>query len=144
MKFCTSALCRAALGVVVLMAASADASAHHGVVGAGGTDGGGRRSRENAIAAAEDAFGTSIGRETIGLYDSGSVRGFSPTTAGNVRVEGLYFDQQGGLNVTVVWRPPCATDPWCVDYCSFEKERCAWTTSQQCRTLLRSVIRLVV
>lgn len=47
---------------------------------------------ENALRSAEDAFGTSIGRESIGLYSSGDVRGFSPTTAGNVRIEGLYFD----------------------------------------------------
>lgn len=55
------------------------------------------RSAENAVRQAEDAFGVSIGRETIGIYNSGSVRGFSPTTAGNVRIEGLYFDQVWGL-----------------------------------------------
>lgn len=55
------------------------------------------RSDENAIRAAEDAFGTSIGRETIGLYSSQNIRGFSPISAGNARIEGLYFDQVWGM-----------------------------------------------
>jgi len=53
----------------------------------------GARAAENAVRSAGDAFGTSIGRETIGLYNAGNVRGFSPTAAGNVRIDGLYFDQ---------------------------------------------------
>ena len=52
-----------------------------------------QRAAENAVLEAEDAFGTSIGRETIGLYSSSSVRGFSPTRAGNIRIDGLVFDQ---------------------------------------------------
>ncbi|OSZ71088.1 hypothetical protein CAP39_07810 [Sphingomonas sp. IBVSS1] len=58
----------------------------------------GARAAENAVRSAGDAFGTSIGRETIGLYNAGNVRGFSPTAAGNVRIDGLYFDQVWGLN----------------------------------------------
>jgi iron complex outermembrane recepter protein len=58
----------------------------------------GARAAENAVRSAGDAFGTSIGRETIGLYNADNVRGFSPTVAGNVRVDGLYFDQVWGLN----------------------------------------------
>jgi iron complex outermembrane receptor protein len=58
----------------------------------------GNRAAENAVRNAGDAFGTSIGRETIGLYNSGNVRGFSPTAAGNIRIDGLYFDQVWGLN----------------------------------------------
>jgi iron complex outermembrane receptor protein len=58
----------------------------------------GNRAAENAVRSASDAFGTSIGRETIGLYNGRNVRGFSPTAAGNVRIEGLYFDQVWGLN----------------------------------------------
>ncbi len=58
----------------------------------------GARAAENAVRSAGDAFGTSIGRETIGLYNAGNVRGFSPTQAGNVRIDGLYFDQVWGLN----------------------------------------------
>ncbi|WP_313036067.1 hypothetical protein, partial [Massilia alkalitolerans] len=55
------------------------------------------RADENVMRQAEDAFGTSVGRETIGLYNSSSVRGFSPVAAGNARIEGLYFDQVWGL-----------------------------------------------
>jgi iron complex outermembrane receptor protein len=50
---------------------------------------------ENAVVAAADAFGTKVGSDNIGLYSSTSARGFSPQAAGNVRLEGLYFDQQG-------------------------------------------------
>lgn len=57
-----------------------------------------QRTDENAVRAAEDAFGVTIGRETLGLYTTSSVRGFSPTAAGNVRIDGLYFDQVWGLN----------------------------------------------
>jgi len=60
-----------------------------------------QRAAENAVAASEDAFGTSVGTETTGLYSVGDARGFSPTQAGNVRVEGLYFDQQVKLNPRV-------------------------------------------
>jgi len=47
---------------------------------------------DNAITQAEDAFGFSVGRETLGIYSAGNARGFSPTAAGNVRINGLYFD----------------------------------------------------
>ncbi|GGI76306.1 TonB-dependent receptor [Polymorphobacter multimanifer] len=50
------------------------------------------RTGENAVTQAEDAFGFSVGRESLGLYSAGNVRGFSPFAAGNVRIEGLYFD----------------------------------------------------
>ncbi len=56
-----------------------------------------QRVDDNAVTEAEDAFGTSIGNETIGIYSARSVRGFSPVQAGNVRIEGLYFDRQGAL-----------------------------------------------
>jgi iron complex outermembrane recepter protein len=52
---------------------------------------------ENAVKQAEDAFGLSLGRESIGLYSASNVRGFSPTSAGNARIEGLYFDQVWGI-----------------------------------------------
>jgi iron complex outermembrane receptor protein len=54
-----------------------------------------QRTQENAITSASDAFGTSIGNETIGLYRDNNVRGFSPITAGNRRIEGMYFDLGG-------------------------------------------------
>ncbi|XHS00500.1 TonB-dependent receptor [Sphingomonas sp. DBB INV C78] len=56
-----------------------------------------QRTEDNAVVAAEDAFGTSIGNEQLGLYGPNNVRGFSPVDAGNVRIEGLYFDQQANL-----------------------------------------------
>jgi len=62
-------------------------------IDAAGTAATGARAAENAVRSAADAFGTTVGRETIGLYSPENVRGFSPTAAGNVRIEGLYFDQ---------------------------------------------------
>ncbi len=55
-----------------------------------------QRAGENALTSAEDAFGTTVGGETIGLYSATNARGFSPVRAGNVRIEGLYFDSRGG------------------------------------------------
>lgn len=53
-----------------------------------------QRTGENAVTAADDAFGTTVGNETIGLYSTDEVRGFSPVAAGNVRIDGLYL---GGI-----------------------------------------------
>ncbi|MBX7199054.1 MAG: TonB-dependent receptor [Rhodospirillaceae bacterium] len=53
-----------------------------------------QRANENAVTKAEDAFGTQVGNENVGLYGTQSARGFSPEQAGNLRIEGLYFDQQ--------------------------------------------------
>ncbi len=52
-----------------------------------------QRASENAVSSAQDAFGTTIGDETIGLYDARNARGFNPKSAGNVRIEGMYFDR---------------------------------------------------
>lgn len=57
-----------------------------------------QRTDDNAVQQAEDAFGTSVGDESIGIYNAGDVRGFSPIEAGNIRIDGLYFDQQTGLS----------------------------------------------
>jgi iron complex outermembrane receptor protein len=57
---------------------------------------------DNPVASAEDAFGLTLGLESIGMYSPGQVRGFSPQTAGNVRIGGLYFDQQGALSNRVI------------------------------------------
>lgn len=59
-----------------------------------------QRASENVVASAEDAFGTSIGNESIGLYSAMEARGFSPKEAGNMRIEGLYYDQQGNFGYT--------------------------------------------
>ena len=53
-----------------------------------------QRANENAVTSASDAFGTVVGNQTIGLYTPANARGFSPTQAGNLRIDGLYFDQQ--------------------------------------------------
>jgi iron complex outermembrane receptor protein len=57
-----------------------------------------QRASENAVTSAIDAFGTSVGHERIGVYSPRDVRGFSPTLAGNLRIDGLYFDQVEQLN----------------------------------------------
>ena len=53
-----------------------------------------QRSAENALTAADDAFGSTVGNEKTGIYNEGDIRGFSPLRAGNIRVEGVYIDQQ--------------------------------------------------
>jgi len=49
----------------------------------------------NVVTASADAFGVSIGIETLGVYGPNQVRGFDPLAAGNGRIEGLYFDVRG-------------------------------------------------
>lgn len=61
-----------------------------------------QRAGENAVTAADDAFGTSVGSETLGLYSTNNARGFSPGQAGNVRIERLYFDQQASPSERLV------------------------------------------
>ena len=61
-----------------------------------------QRADDNATTSAEDAFGSSIGNESVGLYNPYEARGFSPIDAGNVRIEGLYFDQQDELADRIV------------------------------------------
>lgn len=56
-----------------------------------------QRADDNATTSAEDAFGTSIGGEQIGIYNPNYVRGFSAAEAGNIRLDGLYIDQQGSF-----------------------------------------------
>ena len=56
-----------------------------------------QRADDNATTSAEDAFGTSIGGEQIGIYNPNYVRGFSAVEAGNIRLDGLYLAQQGGF-----------------------------------------------
>jgi iron complex outermembrane receptor protein len=61
-----------------------------------------QRVTDNAAATAEDAFGSSIGNERVGLYSSTNVRGFSPVTANNIRIEGLYIDRPAGFTDRLV------------------------------------------
>jgi len=53
-----------------------------------------QRTDDNAVTAADDAFGVTVGFQTIGLYGPLNVRGFNPAQAENLRIEGLYYDQQ--------------------------------------------------
>lgn len=53
-----------------------------------------QRADDNAVQSADDAFGNSVGNEDVGLYNPFEVRGFSAIDAGNVRLDGLYFDRQ--------------------------------------------------
>jgi iron complex outermembrane recepter protein len=57
-----------------------------------------QRTGENPVASAQDAFGTSVGNERVGLYSPFSARGFSPVQAGNVRINGMYIDYQADLS----------------------------------------------
>lgn len=61
-----------------------------------------QQSDDNVVRNATDAFGLRVGTESIGLYDAGNVRGFSPDSAGNVRLQGLFISQQGSLSDRVV------------------------------------------
>lgn len=61
-----------------------------------------QRADDNAAREADDAFGKSVGNERVGIYNPFDVRGFSPFDAGNVRIEGLYFDPQTGVTDRLV------------------------------------------
>lgn len=61
-----------------------------------------QRVNENATTQSSDAFGRSVGNEKTGLYNSDDVRGFNPVDAGNVRIEGLYFDQIDRISTRLV------------------------------------------
>ena len=61
-----------------------------------------QRSSENVLNSAQDGFGNSVGNERVGLYNPRNARGFSPTVAGNVRIEGLYFDLQAPFSDRLV------------------------------------------
>jgi iron complex outermembrane recepter protein len=47
---------------------------------------------------ANDAFGMNDGQDSIGIYDSASVRGFDLASAGNYRVNGAYFVKSSGTS----------------------------------------------
>jgi len=61
-----------------------------------------QRVDDNSIAQAADAFGININGENLGLYGPGDVRGFSPTAAGNIRLDGLYFDNVSNITSRLV------------------------------------------
>lgn len=57
-----------------------------------------QRAGENAVANSEDAFGTTVGTETTGIYNENDTRGLSPLKAGNARIDGIYFDPVANLS----------------------------------------------
>lgn len=57
-----------------------------------------QRADENVATQSGDAFGRTVGQDKSGLYSSDDVRGFNPVDAGNVRLEGLYYDQVDRLS----------------------------------------------
>jgi iron complex outermembrane recepter protein len=57
-----------------------------------------QRAAENAVASADDAFGSSVGLETTGIYNDRDTRGFGPAEAGNARIDGIYYDPVGNLS----------------------------------------------
>lgn len=61
-----------------------------------------QRANENTTLLASDAFGAAIGNERIGLYSNFDVRGFSPITAGNIRLEGIYIDRPAEFSERLV------------------------------------------
>lgn len=75
-----------------------------------------QRVDDNAVADAEDAFGSSIGGEDLGLYSPSDVRGFSPLAAGNVRLEGLYLDRQAEFTSRLVEGNRIRVGPSVLDY----------------------------
>jgi len=57
-----------------------------------------QRASENAVDSADDAFGSTVGMEQTGIYSDQDTRGFSPTKAGNARIDGVYYDPVGSLS----------------------------------------------
>lgn len=56
-----------------------------------------QRAADNAVANSDDGFGTTVGLESTGIYTEQDARGFSPLKAGNLRVDGVYFDIIGTM-----------------------------------------------
>jgi iron complex outermembrane receptor protein len=61
-----------------------------------------RAQAANVIEEADDAFGTRIGQETLGLYSETLVRGFNLQDSGNFLLDGAYFVRAGGLTDAVL------------------------------------------
>jgi iron complex outermembrane recepter protein len=53
--------------------------------------------RDDVLAESDDAFGTQVGLESTGIYTESETRGFNPLDAGNVRINGAFFDQAAFL-----------------------------------------------
>ena len=57
-----------------------------------------QRANENAVSSADDAFGSSVGLEQTGIYSDQDTRGFSPSKAGNARIDGHCLGQVQGIS----------------------------------------------
>ena len=68
---------------------------------ASGTAAYAQRASEDAMQTASDGFGLSIGAQSVGLYSQNSARGFSPSQAGNIRIEGLFIDPVGRIGTRI-------------------------------------------
>lgn len=75
-----------------------------------------QRVDDNAIADAEDAFGSNDGGEDLGVYGPNDVRGFSPIDAGNVRLAGVYIDRQADFSPRLVEGNRIRVGPSVVNY----------------------------
>ncbi|NZA26444.1 hypothetical protein H0E84_08600 [Luteimonas sp. SJ-92] len=60
------------------------------------------RAQDDVISEADDAFGSRIGVESIGLYSESLVRGFNLQQAGNYRIGGAYFVRAAAPPDTIV------------------------------------------
>jgi iron complex outermembrane recepter protein len=61
-----------------------------------------QRADANAVIAAQDAFGTSLNGQSLGLYTVQNIRNFNPMKLGNMRMDGLYFDKQGNFTSQLI------------------------------------------
>ena len=61
-----------------------------------------QRAADNVTTQSGDAFGRTVGNEKSGIYSPEDVRGFNPIDAGNVRIEGLYFDQVDRVSTRLI------------------------------------------
>ena len=61
-----------------------------------------QRADANVVTQAEDAFGLSLSGQSVGLYNSHNIRNSDPVQLGNLRLDGLYFDRQGGFTTQLI------------------------------------------
>ncbi|TWI00276.1 iron complex outermembrane receptor protein [Luteimonas cucumeris] len=60
------------------------------------------QAQDDVAGSADDAFGSRIGQESIGLYSESMVRGFDLQQAGNYRIEDVYFVRAAGPTDAIV------------------------------------------
>jgi iron complex outermembrane receptor protein len=70
----------------------------------------------NVIEAADDAFGTRIGTETLGLYSEALVRGFNLQDSGSFLLGDAYYARAGGLTDAVLSSTAIRVGPNALDF----------------------------